>query len=186
VTDWFEPWQNVRWDPTLPPDRRRQVIRRYAATYPLCRIFVETGTADGQTTRAVCDLFDHAYTIELGPRIFHQYAPALRSLGNVTPMLGDSAAVLPGLLAGIDSPCLFWLDGHFCSDVRGSKDTPIGEELEIIFGTNRPHVVLIDDARLFGNHHVFPTVDWVRNFATTQSIRFDFGYLDDIMRITPR
>lgn len=177
----------VRYDPTLTHEQRRQVITDYALKYPFAEVFIETGTAFGDTVTAVCELFHHSYTIEVSPVIYKKVAPKLAKLG-ITCLLGDSEELLPELLAQLDTSCFFWLDGHWCGDThgRGNQDTPVAQELETIFATKIPHVVLVDDARLFGNDPNYPTIDWVRNIAVNQDIRYDFAYIDDIMRITPR
>lgn len=186
MSDWYEPWAHIRYDPTLTPDGRREVIRSYGALFP-DRTFVETGTSDGGTVEHLARSFHQLHTVEIAPSIFHKSQDRLRGYTNIKFWLGDSTHVLPQILAETEGNCLFWLDGHFCGDPegRGSKDTPIMDELQIIFADKRPHVILIDDSRLFGNDPVYPEISWVRNLATTQDIRYTFSYEDDIMRIIP-
>lgn len=186
MTDWYEPWWNIRWDPTLPPDQRRKVIEMYARLYPSFRVFIETGTADGGTPLALHGLFDRVYTIELSDVLYKKFSPQLSKVKNIVPLLGDSMKLLPDILAEVNRSCVFWLDGHFCGGARGEKDTPVADELESIFATGIPHCILVDDARLFGRDPAYPTIEWVRNLATIQDIHYDFAYSDDIMRITPR
>jgi hypothetical protein len=50
------------------------------------------------------------------------------------------------------------------------KDTPILEELAHILGAaDIRHVVVIDDARLFGTDPAYPTLDTVAAFVTSRS-----------------
>lgn len=181
----YEPRVGIRYDPTLTHEGRRAVIRDYAYRNGWVRNFVETGTNDAQTVIAVDDLFDHLYTIEIGRHIFEANKKLLSGYPKITALRGDSAKLLPGLLEKINAPCLFWLDGHFCGDARGDKDTPVMEELETIFKTNMKHIILIDDARLYGRDPEYPTLEWVRDIATSQDIEYDFSYANDIMRIVP-
>lgn len=186
MSDWYEPWANVRWDPTLTPLYRREVIRQYGQKFPN-RTFVETGTSDGGTVENLAKDFNQLHTVEIAPSIFNRSKDRLKDYTNIKFWLGDSTVVLPEILAETEGNLLFWLDGHFCGDPegRGVKDTPIIDELRLILADKRPHVILIDDARLFGNDPVYPEISWVRNLATTQDIRYAFSYQDDIMRIVP-
>lgn len=177
-----------RWDPTITSEARIEVIRSYAQAHPYVKTFVETGSADGDTCAAVKPYFDHLHTIEIVPSVYENTKKRLDRLGNVDCYLGDSTHILPAILRKVNAPCLFWLDGHYCGslEARGEKDTPVREELEIIFATGLPHVVLIDDARLFGNDPAYPTIEWVRQIGTSQDIQFTFTYADDIMRLVPK
>lgn len=186
MSDWYEPWANIRYDPTLTPQGRREVIRYYGQRFPN-RTFVETGTSDGGTVEYLARDFNQLHTVEIAPSIYQKSKARLNEYTNITFWLGDSTAALPKILAETDGNLIFWLDGHFCGDPegRGPKDTPIMDELQIILADKRPHVILIDDSRLFGNDPVYPEISWVRNIATTQDIRYQFSYIDDIMRILP-
>ena len=71
---------------------------------------------------------------------------------NVQLLVGDSASVLPGILATLHEPALFWLDAHYSGTgtTLGDRVTPISAELNAVLGHPvRGHVVLIDDAREF-------------------------------------
>lgn len=179
----FEP----KWDPTIPSEERCSVIRNYAAEYGI-ENFVETGSADGDTCLAVQESFARLDTIEIVPTVQRRTAQRLSVYSHVHCYLGDSADLLPKILAEINAPCLFWLDGHYCGslEARAQKDTPVVEELEIIFATGLPHLILVDDARLFGADPAYPSIEWVRTVATSQQTEFKFAYADDIMRITPQ
>ena len=53
----------------------------------------------------------------------------------------------------LEEPTLFWLDGHYSGGVtaRGSKETPILDEVDKILSTKESrHVLIVDDARCFG------------------------------------
>ncbi len=106
----------------------------------------------------------------------HQRARArLKRYSNVKLIQGDSAALLPDLLAGLSEPAGFWLDAHFSGGetARGDVDTPVVSELRAILGhPMRRHVILIDDARLFTGGDGYPCVDesspWYGALAATQ------------------
>lgn len=173
-------------DPYLPPEQRREILREYGKRYGL-RVFIETGTADGNTPAALMADFARLYTIEVG---LAAYQAALKRFSgtNVTCLHGDSAIRLPDVLSELTEPALLWLDGHFCGGARGAEDTPILAELEAVFGHGFPHVVLIDDARLFEGmshfgEHDWPHVDAVRNLAMSHG--YTYKCKNDIIRLTP-
>lgn len=162
-------------------------MRDYAQRYGL-RVFIETGTSVGDTPWALMDVFTTIYTIEVGESLWLEATKRFRGT-NVICFHGDSAEILPVLLHEyVRQPALLWLDGHFCGDARADKDTPIIEELEAIFATNLPHVVLIDDARLFEGmshfgEHDWPHVDQVKTMAADHGYTYEVA--DDIIRLTP-
>jgi hypothetical protein len=174
-------------DPYLPPKRRREILRDYGRDHGL-RVFVETGTANGDTPAYLAPFFDQLYTLEVG---WEQYLSAQNRFAgtNVTCLHGDSAERILEVLQQIgDTAALWWLDGHFCGGDRADKDTPILEELTAIFATGVPHVILIDDARLFEGmshygEHDWPHIDQVKDLAAGHGYRYDCA--DDIIRLTP-
>jgi hypothetical protein len=48
---------------------------------------------------------------------------------------GDSGKELPKIVTQLDTPAIFWLDGHYSAGITAKGDTecPIFEELEAIF-----------------------------------------------------
>lgn len=184
---WYDPEHKVRWDPTLSSADRIEVLRSERMKLYWINAFVETGTANGDTCAALSPFFDRLYTIEIVPSVFAQSKNRLDIHGNIECFLGDSTDVLPTILQSYGKPMMFWLDGHYCGslEARGPKDTPVVEELQAIFATGLPHAVFIDDARLFGTDPAYPTLEWIREFVTTQDTPFSFSYDQDVMRIVP-
>jgi GT2 family glycosyltransferase/tetratricopeptide (TPR) repeat protein len=115
-------------------------------------VFVETGTFMGSTAAAASSIFREIHTIELDTELFRRTAERLEKTGNIHAYQGDSATVLPGILAGVKGKVLLWLDGHYSGQgtARSQKDTPVIEELNAIIrsGLVDP-VIMIDDIRLF-------------------------------------
>ena len=90
------------------------------------------------------------------------------------------------MLAQIDEPCLFWLDGHYSAGItaRGDKDTSVLDELRCILDHRvSNHVILIDDARKFNGQNDYPTLDFVRELVTSKLSSYAFEVADDIIRI---
>lgn len=157
------------------PLAKVRAIRWHARHYGL-RFFVETGTAFGATTAAVCDLFETCWTIELSPQL-HRRAEQKFSGTNVACLHGDSGVLLPRIVAHLTGAALFWLDAHATGgDLTADAGyDPIFAELDAILSSPDKHVILIDDAR---GHDV-------------EGIRRKVGedrcvLRNDILRVTPR
>jgi hypothetical protein len=130
------------------------------------KIFVESGSAVGETTAWAIDKFDRVITIEFAYNMYRTCLERFFDCPSVTVMNGDSADLMNLVTWNLSGPAVFWLDGHFDGGEFGlapSGETPIVKELE--YTTRRPgNVILIDDARLFGTGQ-YPSVSWVLNFA---------------------
>ena len=130
---------------------KESAIRRLARAHGI-RTLVETGTLHCDMVAAVLLDFDHIYSIELSRELY--WLARLRFLGRrkVRLVQGDSSEKLAHVLARIDVPAIFWLDGHYGGGImaRGKKDVPIVEELAAIPSHAVPdHVVVIDDVGIF-------------------------------------
>lgn len=111
--------------------------------------FVETGTFHGDAARFAAKLFPRVVTIEIKRE--YQEQAILQSPGtNIEFLLGDSASLLPDVVASLTGPALFWLDGHAGAGFYADEDNcPLLSELRAIGTSPHPHVILIDDAREF-------------------------------------
>jgi hypothetical protein len=125
------------------------------------RVFVESGTFHGKTTRMAAARFAIVHTIEL-----HEawYQEAVRELGplGVHCHHGDSATVVPQLAAEIQEPVVWYLDAHYFTlvpDVAGADvPLPLWAELAAIARRRYPDVIVVDDVRSFGTEN--PTPEW--------------------------
>jgi hypothetical protein len=183
----IEAWEQ-QGRPVPPPHAyKERVVREYARRHALL-VLVETGTYLGDMVEAVGTGFRQIYSIELDRELHRRAAPRFAARGNVAIMQGDNGKVLPQVLAGIEGPALFWLDGHYAADItaRGDKDTPIVRKLESI--SRHPvkrHVILIDDARCFDGTHDYPTLKELEDAARQYWPASAFEVRDDIIRIAP-
>ena len=190
--DWRMRRSVRRWErvgrPAPPPHLIKQAaIRRYIDLFGL-KVFVETGTFRGDMVDAMKSDFDRLYSIELSRELFERARHRFRSYDNVKLIHGDSGVQIARVLTEIDEPTLFWLDGHYSAGetARGEQDTPIMQELQHIFDApDYGHVVIIDDARCFGENPAYPSIDDLRNFVGTQRTGLEFTIADDSIRITP-
>jgi hypothetical protein len=181
-----------RWEargrPIPPPHAAKQdVLRGYAQRYRL-KLFVETGTYRGEMVEAMKPLFEKIYSIELSERLFAAARRRFRWDRHVELIQGDSGRELGRIVARIDQPALFWLDGHYSAGVtaRGEKDTPIFEELDhILRAPDLGHVIVIDDARYFGSDPGYPTLEDLRRYVFSKRPNVRVTVEGDSIRITP-
>lgn len=116
-------------------------------------ICVETGTFLGASARWAAGVFKQVITIEINPDFQKIAIERCAEYGNISFCLGDTRAILPGIVRGLRAPALFWFDAHPVirrSDgvVMSNHGMPIVEELDAILHSPLRHVVLIDDAHL--------------------------------------
>lgn len=114
-------------------------------------IFVEGGTYKGGTAKSMSSKFKKVFTIEKSEVMYEIAKDNLKDVSNVTLLKGDTREHLHTILKSNDN-LLFCLDAHWSGgDTYGQEDEcPLIEELKIIFEyTDKNHVILIDDARLF-------------------------------------
>ena len=144
-------------------------------------VFVETGTYQGEMVRAVRSHFRKIYTIEVNRHLISGLRKKFREWVNVNLCYGDSATILPQVMAEIDEPALFWLDAHLGGDK--SVPNPIMAELETIYSNRSPgHVVLIDDIREFVRWEHYPNVQEIVD-KVNELTSADITIENDIMKI---
>ena len=171
----------------LPPFIKRSIILRYALDHH-CKTLVETGTQYGDTAYLFRDEFDTIYTIELSSSLAAMARKRFRPFPHIQVIEGDSGQKLAELLPRLRSKALFWLDGHYSAGLtaRGSKDCPIYAELHSIASLCKvPFVVLIDDARCFGNDRDYPSLQELKNFVGELMPAYTMGVNNDIIYAVP-
>jgi hypothetical protein len=136
--------------------RLRQPIMTVLRQHPV-PIFVETGTFHCESLEYALTLpFQRWHSIELAPKLHSRAVERLGGRLGLTLHQGDSAAILPQLLAGIRQPAFLWLDAHFCflETARGPKDCPLLDEIAAISSHEREtgvdHIIVIDDYHILG------------------------------------
>lgn len=120
------------------------------------KVFVETGTYEGKSSKWAAAHFDKVYTIELHQPYFEKVSNKYSHIGNIDFLLGDSRVELKNILARLEEPALFWLDAHWSGGsaqaaYQREDECPLIEELEAIVSSNLNHFIIVDDARLFLN-----------------------------------
>jgi hypothetical protein len=168
----------------LLPEEKRERLGAYSRQYSN---FVETGTYLGETAAAMSGLYRKVYTVEIHEDLARKAAARFAGSGNVKSYHGDSAKVLPEIIAELDGPAVFWLDAHYSgpkTGKAGSRETPIEEELSIIFESSpmAEHLIFIDDARLFVGKNSYPKIGRLWKFVRTHS-PYSMTVRDDIIRL---
>jgi hypothetical protein len=182
----------VRWIASgrrgAPPHLVKEaIVRRHAKDRHL-DVLVETGTYFGDMVWALRNEFSAIHSIELDPALANRARQRFARFSHIHIYEGDSAAVLPGIIALLDRPALFWLDGHYSGGIttKAAQETPISSELQSLLSDgNRDNVILIDDARAFTGDHDYPTVAEIAGLVAARKPAFRLQVADDVIRITP-
>lgn len=107
---------------------------------------------------------------------------------NVKLYQGDSGKLIIEIVSKLQSPALFWLDGHYSGGVTalGELETPVNAELQAILASPiTGHVILIDDVRCFDGTHDYPHLDEFMAVIRADG-RYHTEVSTDILRLTPR
>jgi hypothetical protein len=168
-----------------PAAWKRRYLARTLRAHSL-DYFVETGTHLGDTVAHLRHNYLAAWTIEIDAELHTRAVERFAFDDHVHVLHGDSGALLPGVIRDLPGPTLFWLDGHWsgagtgCGDV----DTPISAELDAILSDSRKHVIVIDDAREFGQGDYPPIRDIIQAVADKRA-GYTVNVADDMVTIAP-
>lgn len=181
----FNAWKTSDTGLPMPHYGKFCVVREYAERFQL-RVFVETGTYQGDMPYDMVPYTDRIFTIELSPNLYKKAKQRFAGYSGIEALCGDSSELLPGILGQVDSACLFWLDAHYSGGktAKGTLDCPIISELESIFAHSRSndHVVLIDDARCFDGTSDYPEMTGLKEYILNAKPNWSFYVKDDIIR----
>jgi FkbM family methyltransferase len=170
--------------PVPPPSVYKQmVVGAYGRRYRL-KTLVETGTYYGDMVEAQRRRFGRIISIELSRDLHRLAVDRFANARNVAVLEGDSGELLRHVLADRQEPCLFWLDGHYSEGVtaRGDLETPILKELDAILSHDRRDVVLVDDARCFGQGD-YPSIEGIAEMVADRRPEWSVSVADDVIRI---
>ena len=173
--------------PVTPPHVKQNTLGEYGDKYNL-HILVETGTFQGDMIAAMRDKFDRIYSIELSNELYEKAKERFKSDQHIQLIQGDSGKALEDLMGKINEPALFWLDAHYSSGItaKGEEDTPIYNELRHIFNAqDLEHIIIIDDARLFGTDAAYPTIDELKKFILSRKRDVNITINDDMVKVVP-
>lgn len=158
---------------------------RYIKNEFCLKNFVETGTCYGDTSERAVRVFDKVFTVELAEEFYKLSRKRLSGFKNVFGFMGDSPSFLRKILATLKEPSLVFLDAHYCGDgsgtAKGSKVTPIQEELEVIFRVSKSNIILIDDVRHFQSDAV---KEFQKSLGHLETGHLDYPSWQDIVAYT--
>ena len=181
-------WRGKRTAAKVPRLIKERTVRHYASRFSPA-VFIETGTFRGDMLFACKDMFTRLESIELDESLHAAAVHRFSSNPRIRIHHGDSADILPHLIAELHEPALFWLDAHYSGGItaRGSIDTPIVRELDLILSHDvLDHVVLIDDAHEFIGSNGYPTLDALETRLTSQRPDLALEVWNNIIRIHRR
>ncbi len=169
----------------LTAQSKSDLLREIALTLHL-RVFVETGTACGDSCLPMLEVCDEVHSCDVNLAAIEH---TRKRLGATDPKLHlynvDARTMLHDVMVVTwEQPALIWLDAHFLPrDFRYANEIcPLRDELRSLF-ERRLHpktVVLIDDVRLFANGGGYPSIDEIRDIAKGWHVQVK----DDIVRIS--
>ena len=115
------------------------------------KVFVETGTHQAETAVWASTNFERIFTVEAHEPLYQKAVETFGSRKNIQFLKGDSRTHIKSLTSSLTEPAIFWLDAHWCGENTFGKsdECPVVGELELLNASKVPHIVLIDDARLF-------------------------------------
>src|SRR5437016_13595570 len=105
----FDVWESRGNPLPLPSLLKQRVVLDYARQFEL-HTLVETGTLWGAMVEACKDAFTRIYSIELQKAFYCRARRRFARYPHVKLLHGDSAALLPEVLAELSEKALFWLD----------------------------------------------------------------------------
>ncbi len=170
-----------------PPHALKQdVIKNFQRTYGV-KILIETGTFRGEMVYAQRKNFEKIISIELSPELFQIAKKRFKNYKHIEIICGDSGILLEGIISNLNTPAIFWLDGHYSGfeTAKGDLETPIIRELQLILGSKINHIILVDDARMFVGKNDYPTIQKLKDFVFSRKNNYLFNVEDDIIRISP-
>ena len=174
---------------TLPlPGLLKRAILLRVAREQACEALVETGTYLGDTPWQLRRAFKEIHTIEVNPELAGLARERFQGYPYIHAHEGDSGKLLFTVVPGLQSPTLFWLDGHYSAGITGraESDCPIFEELRAIFELSKtPYAILIDDARCFGVDQDYPTIEALEKFILKHNNRLTVRVENDIIFVLP-
>ncbi len=185
--------QIVQEETLIDYETKRKIIDDYRQQYNL-NVLVETGTFLGDTIEYFKNKFDELYSIELSKELAIRAMKRFETDKNISIIQGDSGIIFETLIPSLNSPALFWIDGHYSSEffhngefiitAKSDKHTPVEKELDVLLNSVHRNIILIDDARLFTGTSDYPTLEEVKQKILPYS--YSMKVENDIIHITPK
>jgi hypothetical protein len=163
---------NIIWslqgEPIPQPHAVKEYFLKKIIMKTCIRTLVVTGTYKGDMVAAMLPYCNCIVSIELNEKLFEDAQKRFVDQPTVKLYQGDSGKVIKDIIKTINTPIIFWLDGHYSAGEtsKADLDTPIMEEIEHIAAhpCAKDHVLLIDDARCFDGTNDYPTEDALKTY----------------------
>jgi hypothetical protein len=170
-----------------PPHLAKQAVLREFHQRHALSVLVETGTYLGDMVAAMSGIYEKIYSIELSTELHRRAVRRFARDPSISILQGDSGIMLARIVAELERPTLFWLDGHYSGGItaKGDRSTPILSELTTVMALQLPFVVLIDDAMLFNGTKDYPTMEELKAHIERLRPGTAIEVETDIIRITP-
>lgn len=159
-------------------EAKKNALLEFSQAYH-CKTLVETGTAAGDMISALNSYFEHVYSIELANNYYRNAVQKFQHIDHIKIYEGDSGQVLKDIIPLLSGNVLFYLDAHYSggNTARGSKETPILEELQnILIAKNIQSIILIDDYEEFETNSNYPKITELKEYMN----QFVYGIFDII------
>jgi len=170
----------------LPDILKRRVIASYAQRYKL-KTFVESGTYLGGTVAFMRRYCRRVYSVEFQPHLAKAAQERFAGDPAIRIFHGDGSKWMLRIVAELQEPTLFWLDGHFAAGTArdGEIACPTLQEISAALADTRyAHVLLVDDARDFKGEGGYPTLAALQGFVRSARTNVTVEVKNDIVRIT--
>lgn len=156
----------------------KEDLLRYLAELFKLPILVETGTCEGSTIEAIHHSFREVHSIELSPYYYGKAKERLLGKDNITLYQGNSARLLPLILAKIPNcGTLFWLDAHSSGGLTADEGDPLADELKTIMKMRPDSLIVIDDmADAELKHTGLDFTGWHKEYRTGEILMHKGGY----------
>lgn len=154
----------------------RGLVKQLSEEYRL-KFLVETGTFSGESALWAESMGFVVHTVELSHNRRESLTDLFKDKPNIHFYSGNSAVVLEQILEKLEEPALIFLDAHYSPD--SSSGQPIMDEIRMIKHCHVKHIIMIDDARLFGNGN-WPIIQTVLE-ALRETGRFCYVFEDVIV-----
>ena len=144
-----------QWLTPTDLNKYSEIISEHVEDPNQFKIFIETGTAYGQTLQQIQPYFEKIFTVEISTKLYEWLSPQVGNWTNVERVLGDSLIEIPKFLETLSKKdkVFFWLDAHWSQGLsdKNHLDVPLIEECVIIDEQYKADVglVVIDDVRMF-------------------------------------
>lgn len=154
------------------------LYRKALSKYPN-HVFIETGTYHGEAVALALSLgFKEIHTVDIEPGYIKKLNETHSKNPNVHGYAGDSGSLLSTILKSVHESVTVWLDAHPLITPLPIAQCPLLQELHALAtGLPKafPHVILVDDMRVFSNEDRDKILKAMLAVRPGTSVKYDDG-----------